>query len=263
MPLDLDAYLQRIEYTGGRIPSLAMLQSMHFAHATHVPFENVDVFLRRPIRLDLESLQAKLVRGRRGGYCFEQNLLFAAALEQLGFRATLLQARVRLGANRMLPRTHALLAVDIAGVRWLADLGFGSFGLLEPIPLAVGEFRQFAWSYRLLRESDLWVLQALIAGNWQDLYAFTLEPQFPVDFEPANHYVSTHPDSRFVQTLTVQRVEPEMRYVLKNFELVVSTPSGDTRRTLDSSPELIELLATQFGLYFPTDTQFLPATPLV
>src|SRR5207302_1334721 len=147
----------------------------------------------------------------------------SAVLERLGFGVTLLQARVRLGAQRVLPRTHVLLAIDVAGDCWLADLGFGSFGLVEPLPLETSELRQFAWKYRLMRESDVWVLQAPVGGIWQDLYTFTLEPQLPVDFEPANHYVSTHPDSRFVQTLTAQSVAPDVRKVLKNTELVVTT----------------------------------------
>jgi N-hydroxyarylamine O-acetyltransferase len=260
MPFDLEAYFVRIEYSGGRSPTLETLKGLHLAHATHIPFENLDVLLGRPIGLDLESIEAKLVRGRRGGYCFEQNLLFAAVLERLGFGVTLLQARVRLGAQRVLPRTHVLLAVDVAGDRWLADLGFGSFGLVEPLPLETGEFRQFAWKYRLMCEPDVWVLQAPVGGIWQDLYTFTQEPQLPVDFEPANHYVSTHPDSRFVQTLTAQRVAPDVRMVLKNTELVVTTAAGDARRTLANSAELLEVLATEFGLQFPAGTEFLPAS---
>src|SRR4029077_17046769 len=132
----------------------------HLAHATHIPFENLDVMLRRPIRLDLASIESKLFHNRRGGDCFEQNLLFAAALELLGFSVTLLAARVRFGAQRILPRTHVALAVDVEGDRWLADLGFGSCGLLVPIPFVAAEYQQFAWTYRLGRESDLWVLRA-------------------------------------------------------------------------------------------------------
>jgi N-hydroxyarylamine O-acetyltransferase len=103
-------------------------------------------------------------------------------------------------------------------------------------------------------------LRAPVGGVWQDLYAFTLEPQLAVDFEVPNHYVSTHPDSRFVQTLTVQRVAPETRHVLRNTELTTTTPAGDTCRTLKSSAELLETLAQQFGLDFPAGSEFLPAS---
>jgi len=259
-PIDLEAYFERVEYRGERQPTVQVLMDVHLAHATHIPFENLDVMLRRPIPIDLTSIQTQLVRNRRGGYCFQQNLLLAAALEQLGFTVTLLQARVRLGTHRVLPRTHVALAVDVAGERWLADTGFGSWGLLVPVPLHVGEFQQFGWSYRVARESDLWVLQAPVGGIWQDLYVFSQEPQFPVDFVPANHYISTHPESRFVQTLTVQRVAPDVRRVLKNTDFVATTAAGETRRTVKSSAELLEVLAGEFGLVFSAGTEFLPAS---
>src|ERR1700756_4948956 len=98
--MDLKAYSARIGYTGAFAPTAETLAELHLAHATHIPFENADILLGRPIRLDQESLQAKLVAQRRGGYCFEQNLLFAAALEELGFRVTRLAARVRYEATR-------------------------------------------------------------------------------------------------------------------------------------------------------------------
>jgi N-hydroxyarylamine O-acetyltransferase len=258
--VDLAAYFDRIGYSGHAGANLATLTELHLAHATRIPFENLDVMLGRPIRLDLASLQEKLVRNRRGGYCFEQNLLFAAVLEQLGFSVSLLQARVRFGTQRVLPRTHVALGVEVAGARWLADLGFGSCGLLEPIPLETGEYRQFSWPYRLERESDDWVLRAPVGGIWQDLYVFSLEPQLAVDFEPPNHYVSTHPDSRFVRVLTVQRVSPEVRKVLRNTDLITTTPAGESIRVLSGESELLPLLKTEFGLVFPEGTQLsLPA----
>lgn len=257
--VDLAAYFGRIGYSGRPEATLATLKDLHQAHATRIPFENLDVMLRRPIRLDLASLQEKLVRNRRGGYCFEQNLLFAAVLERLGFSVTLLQARVRFGTQRVLPRTHVALAVEFAGQPWLADLGFGSCGLLEPIPLEPGEFRQFSWVYRLERESDEWVLRAPVGGIWQDLYAFSLEPQLAVDFEPANHYMSTHPDSRFVRVLTVQHVSPDIRRVLRNTDLITTTATGESIRTISGETELLPLLETEFGLSFPPGTQLLPA----
>src|SRR5262245_53404654 len=137
-PLDLDADRHRIGYTGPLTPTRETLAGLHLAHATHIPFENLDILLGRPIRLDLEALQAKLVRGRRGGYCFEQNTLFAAALERVGFPVTRLAARVRLGATGVRPRTHMLLKVDLEGASFLADVGFGGEGLLQPLPFVPG-----------------------------------------------------------------------------------------------------------------------------
>ena len=162
--LDLEAYLQRIGYDGGLDPTVETLTALHRAHVLSIPFENLDILLGRPIRLDLASLQAKLVRGRRGGYCFEQNALFAAVLEHLGFDVTGLAARVTMGEERTTPRTHMILAVDIAGTRWLADVGFGGDTLLDPISFESDEpVQQGAWAFRLADDGDVRVLFGLRA----------------------------------------------------------------------------------------------------
>jgi N-hydroxyarylamine O-acetyltransferase len=255
--VDLDAYFARIGYPGGRRPTVETLRTVHLAHATHVPFENLDVLQGRPILLDLESLQAKLVRAKRGGYCFEQNALFAAVLEQLGFVVTRLAARVRMGATRMLPRTHMALKVDLDGVSWLADVGFGGWGLLEPIPLVADrETQQHSWKFRLHREGEPWVLRGFVPGGWQDLYAFTLEPQLPVDYEPVNHFCSTHPQSRFVQTLTAQLPTPFVRYILRNRDFTIVDGKGERTETLVRDDALLRVLAGRFGLEFPSSTVF-------
>lgn len=255
--LDLEAYLARIGYSGRLQPDPAVLEAIHLAHATHIPFENLDILLQRPIRLDLSSLQAKLVAGRRGGYCFEQNLLFSAVLRRLGFSVRQLAARVIYRGGRRFPRTHMLLAVDLEGTTWLADVGFGREGLLLPLPFGGGrEARQFAWTYRVTEADGEWVLQSLRNGSWTDLYSFSLEPQLAVDFEPANHYTATHPDSRFVRTLTVQLPTPEVRYMLRNRELVLDRGGTVTRRMLADNNELLAVLAETFGLRFPAGTRF-------
>ena len=199
--LDLDAYLGRIGYHGPREPSLGTLMALHEAHVGAIPFENLDILLGRPILLHLGALQAKLVAGRRGGYCFEHNTLFLAVLERIGFEVTPLAARVRTGTTAVRPRTHMTLLVDLSGERFLSDVGFGGDGPLHPIPFgaalpaALGDT-----AGRLKREADLWVLEGTSGGDWTDLYAFTLERQFPVDYEMANHFTSTYPQSRSSRT---------------------------------------------------------------
>jgi N-hydroxyarylamine O-acetyltransferase len=255
--LDLAAYLRRVEYEGALEPTEEVLRALHLAHATHIPFENLDILLGRPIRLDLDSLQAKLVHGGRGGYCFEQNSLFAAVLEEVGFPVTRLAARVRHGATAVLPRTHMLLLVRCEGKTWLADVGFGAEGLLHPVPFGKGEVsEQYRWSYRVVQEGDLWVLQSLHADGWTDLYAFALEPQHAVDYEMANHFTSTHPESRFRRTVTAQLATPGVRRVLRFGELVVDDGNDVTRRTIEGPDELLAVLAESFGLRMPAGTRF-------
>jgi N-hydroxyarylamine O-acetyltransferase len=261
-PLDLDRYLRRIGYDGERAATVANLQALHLAHATHIPFENLDVRLGLPIRLDLASLQAKLVDGGRGGYCFEHNTLFAAVLLALGYAVTPLAARVRYRSRQILPRTHMSLLVEVEGQLWLADVGFGAEGLLLPVRFAPAvETCQYAWTYRLVEEPGLHVLQSLHGGAWLDLYAFTLEPQQAIDYEVANHYVSTHPDSRMVQTLTVQLPTPAARFNLVNGEYSEDRGGGTVmRRTLTVDEELTAVLTDVFGLRVPAGTR-LPRPP--
>jgi N-hydroxyarylamine O-acetyltransferase len=255
--LDLEAYLARIEYAEDLSPTRSVLEALHLAHTMHIPFENLDVLLGRPIPLDLPSLQLKIVYGGRGGYCFEHNALFAAVLEQIGFRVTRLAARVRLGTTRVLPRTHMLLQVDVEGSPWIADVGFGGDGLLKPIPLVDNEVvPQWAWRYRAHNEHGLWVLQSLNKGAWLDLYSFTQEPQLPVDFEVANYYASTHPDSRFIQTLTVQLSTPEARYILRDREFLEDRGDDQISSTVENDEELLAVLSEIFGLEFSSGTRF-------
>jgi len=255
--LDLGAYAARIGYTGGLDPTLETLKGLHFAHSTSIPFENLDILLGRPISLELPWLQAKLIAGHRGGYCFEQNTLFAAVLESLGFTVTRLAARVRFGSKEIRPRLHMLLSVEIGGEPWLADVGFGRLGPIYPIrldqPLAV---HQSTWTLRLKREAGLHVLQSFQSDGWFDLYAFTLEPQEPVDFMVANHYTSTHPDSPFVQNLVVQRTSPDTCWTLRNLELTVEKGGEKTTETLWDEDALLIALADLFDLHFKARTRF-------
>ena len=255
--LDLEAYLRRIEHSGDRHPNLAVLRALHLAHATHIPFENLDILLGRSIPLDLESLQKKVVADGRGGYCFEQNLLFAAVLEVLGFSVRRLAARVRYRNSNVLPRTHMTLLVEADGGTWLADVGFGADGLLLPVPFGTGQpIDHFAWTYRVVEDVGAWVLQSLRDGAWLDLYAFTLEPQLQVDYELANYFTSTHPTSRFVLTLTAQLPTPEGRWALRNYELVREAADRTTTRVLATNDELLAVLADVFSLRFPPGTRF-------
>jgi N-hydroxyarylamine O-acetyltransferase len=255
--MELNDYRARIGYTGELTPTVDTLRALHLAHATHIPFENLDVLLRRPILLDIESLWAKLVTGRRGGYCFEQNGLFAAVLEEVGFRVLRLGARVRMGAVGIRPRSHMVLLVEAGGDRWLADVGFGADGLIHPVALHPdAEAVQFAWKYRVVTEGANYVLQSWYPQGWLDLYAFDLEEQHPVDYEVANHFTSTYPRSPFVTTLRVQFPGPQVRTMLVNRILTERTPEGATETGVGDDGAILDVLAKRFGLVFPPGTKF-------
>src|ERR1700727_314376 len=141
MPSDLDltAYFERIHWTGDAAPVLETIKGLLIAHMRAIPFEHLDVLRGKTIALDLEGLQAKLVRARRGGYCFEHVTLFAAVLEQLGFHPVRHSARVILFRPRAeSPRGHMFLTVPLSGQTFVVDPGFGAMAPRMPIPLAEG-----------------------------------------------------------------------------------------------------------------------------
>lgn len=254
-PFDLPAYLERVQWTGPLAPTLATLAGIQLGHVSRIPFENLDVQMGVPIRLDLDALQDKLVRRRRGGYCFEKNSLLAAALGHLGFQVTLREARVRRGATRLLPRTHLALQVGLPEGSFLVDGGFGSDGPLGPVPLSGEEAIHFGEACRVAAEGPRQVLQVRQEDGWTDLYALEPGSPYPIDLEMANHYTSTHPESRFVQTLTAQRRTPEGQWTLRNLELTTRDARG-ARTEPVAEADLIPLLRGLFELDVPEGARF-------
>jgi N-hydroxyarylamine O-acetyltransferase len=253
--VDVDAYFKRIGYTGPLEATLQSLRAIHLRHALSIPFENLDPLLRRPVRLDLHSLEQKLVHDGRGGYCFEQNLLLSHVLGQLGFRVTNLAARVIWNAppGAVRPRTHMLLRVDIDEGSHIADVGFGGLTLTGPLRL-VAHIEQATphETFRLVEAGDGFVMEALVRGSWGALYRFDLQPQLLPDYELANWYVSTHPESHFVTRLTAALPFTGGRFALSNNQLSVHhLGAASEQRMLTGADELRTVLQETFGLTLP------------
>ncbi|MEU2790522.1 arylamine N-acetyltransferase [Streptomyces sp. NPDC007100] len=249
--LDLDAYLARIGYEGERAPTLAALRELHARHAATFGFENLEIVLGRPVLLDLKSLQEKMVGRRRGGYCYEQNLLYAAALDRLGFAVSGLGARIRMGETKIRPVTHALLKVRLDDEDWITDVGFGGEALLEPVPLRDGvEARQGGWTFGLVREGTdgTWVLRSRHEDGWFDLYAFGPEARYPADYGVFNYYISTHPRSPFTGRMVVQQPGPDLRRTLIGTELTLTRADWSREVRQVPADEIPAVLAAEFGL---------------
>jgi N-hydroxyarylamine O-acetyltransferase len=253
--IDLDAYLHRIGWHGAVAVDLATLRGLAMAHVAAIPFANLNPLLGLPVELDLAALQQKLVQQGRGGYCFEQNLLFEAVLRQIGFAVTGLIARVLWGhpEDAITPQTHMLLRVELARQSWLADVGFGGHVLtgalrLQPdIEQATGHE-----PFRLLRHDAEWRMQSLAHGLWRTLYRFDLQPTPLVDYVVANHYVSTHPASRFVSNLMLGRTTADRRLGLFNYEFTVRRSGHEPeRRNLRDVSELRHVVEHEFLLRIP------------
>ena len=261
--LDLDAYFDRIQWRGATAPTYATLAGLLDAHRAHIPFENFDVLLGRPIRLDLEGLQAKLVQARRGGYCFEHATLFAAVLEALGFAPARHAARVIIFRPRTeVPRTHMFLSVTLDGARYVVDPGLGLFGSRLPLPLDGTGVPADRPTHRMVREGDDWVMHAPRDGAQIPAWVSSLDAEYPIDFEVANHFTATHPGSLFRNWILASAVTPEGRVNIMNRNVTYLRGDAATTVQLADRSALRALLAEHFGFDIPeVETLRVPGIP--
>jgi N-hydroxyarylamine O-acetyltransferase len=248
--LDLDAYLRRVGHAGDTAPTAATLAALHRAHLAAVPFENLDIVLGRGIAVDLDSVQAKLVRRRRGGYCYEHGVLFAAVLGRLGYRVERMLARVG-GEEFERPRapTHMTLRVHADGERWLADVGFGS-GLLEPLPFDAGGPRtQGGWTFELAATGPRsWALRELQGDEWVTRYGFDEQRLHAADVVMGNHFTSTFERSPFVGKAVVVRKDEDTIRSLIDRRLTVERPDRSVDERDVGDDELPELVRGTFAI---------------
>jgi N-hydroxyarylamine O-acetyltransferase len=253
--LDLDAYLHRIGYVGARTPTLATLRALHAQHPRAIPFENLDTLAGRTVRLDLPTLERKLVRSRRGGYCFEQNVLFKHVLNGLGFAVSALAARVTWERpdDEVRARTHMVLLVELGVDLYLCDVGFGGLTPTAPLKLDCdGEQPTPHETFRVLRAGREFAVEARVQNAWKRLYQFDLQEQQAVDIELLNHYVVGHADSPMIGRLIAARVAGDRRFGLGNGTLSTHyLDRASERRQLANVDELRGVLRDTFGIEAP------------
>jgi arylamine N-acetyltransferase len=255
MALDLSSYFERIDYHGAADPTLDVLQDLVTAHTRTIAFENLDPLLGRPIDdLSSEALADKLVRRRRGGYCYEQNGLLGEVLAQLGFSVRRLGARVvwtRPPDAPVPPLMHTLLAVTLPDDEqpYLVDVGFGGQTPTSPLRLETGGVQQTTLEpYRLVEHGDTLVLQAQIRGDWQSLYQFATRTAPPIDLEMGSWYASTHPSSHFVTGLVASIVTTDERYNLSGRDLAIHKGGATEKIRLDDASAVVDILIDRFGI---------------
>ena len=184
--INLNAYFERIGYKGNVDPTLETLKAIILQHTASIPFENLNPLLRWPVKLDLESLQQKIVLDKRGGYCFEQNLLFSHVLKAIGYEVSWLSARVlwNRAEGVVSPRTHMLLLIHLHGEPFITDVGFGGLTLTAPLKLITGEKQATPHEYfRLTKDGGEYVLEAYIQNEWKAMFCFGLQEQLLPDYE--------------------------------------------------------------------------------
>ncbi|KPU43132.1 N-hydroxyarylamine O-acetyltransferase [Oxobacter pfennigii] len=252
---NIQAYLERINYEGKTDVSYETLYGIHLAHTFNVPFENLDVYLRRPIPLDKESLFKKIVLNKRGGYCFEMNGLFSFVLQDLGFKVSNLLARGTRDGITYSPKTHQVLMVELDGKRYLADVGYGNDGIEAPVLMEPNlEQKHFHNTYRILEDPKVgYILQRKVDDGFRIMYAFTLEECSPMDYVMSNHYTATYPESLFIKIRLCTMPSKEGRITLTDGNLKVIKDGTITETKLSGDEkEFNELLKKYFKLDMET-----------
>ena len=216
---DPKTYLSRIGAT-----RWSTLADLHERHQLSVPFENLDIVLGTPIRLDEAGLLDKIVTRRRGGYCYELNGAFAWLLGKLGFSVTMLEARV---PPYRVPFDHLCLRVDLERA-WLVDVGFGE-SFLYPLPLDGEVLHKVGARYRV-RTEGAW---RFVERDGKPIYRFSLEPRALADFEPGNRYHQTSPDSTLSTGLIWSLALPAGRVTVTDSRLIETRKNERTETAIE------------------------------
>lgn len=236
--MDIQAYLQRINYAGPLALSAETLCLLQLAHLRTVPFENLSIHSGEPIVLNDEALFDKIVNRRRGGFCYELNGLFAALLRALGFDVTMLSARVADAEGIFGPEFDHMALMVALGERWLVDVGFGD-SFLEPLRLDEENTQvQDSNSYRLVREEEFLVLMQQSGDDaWKSQYRFTLRPRKFSDYVEMCSYHQTSPQSHFTRARICSRATPEGRISLSDLRFITTTLDGQQQERILTNPE--------------------------
>jgi N-hydroxyarylamine O-acetyltransferase len=250
---DQSAWLRRIGYSGPTTPTLETLNRLILAHSHSICYETLDIMLGRPPKLDVASLQSKMITSKRGGYCFELNMLFRAGLRSLGYRITSLQGRVVRGieidAER--PAIHMLLQVELPEGPYLADVGFGNLAPTSALLLAP-QIEQDT-PHELMRFIDIGgelTLQARLNHGWQHIYRVIPYPRYDAEYEITNWYTGTHPETPYQNNIIVAKPGPNRtRITMYNARVTVRDTDGQAKkRWLATGSEFRDILRGEFGL---------------
>jgi len=244
----LREYFERIGFSGSPDTSFQTLSTLHTLHTTTIPFENLDVYLKREISLIPEDLFNKIVKRNRGGYCFEMNGLFSEVITSLGFNVKRLIARVAFGGG-FGGHTHEVMCVRVGETEYLCDVGFGNDGITAPLPIVLETAIEQLTNTYLFRFNDRfgYVLHRLSGDEFVPMYAFTIDECLPEDYVVSNHYTSTFPGSffRMMRMITMPTLTGRKTLTDVHFKIL---ESGKIYEKEISNDEFPTLLAEHFGL---------------
>ena len=247
--LNVTAYLDRINYRGSLLPNAETLGRLQVAHLLSVPFENLSIHRKEPIVLEDEALFNKIVKRRRGGFCYECNGLFAALLRALGFDVAMLSARVANAAGVFGPDfDHMTLLVSL-DERWLTDVGFGD-SFREPLRLDErSEQVQGKRAYRIDTDGAEFTLMQRDDEEWKAQYRFNLAPHEYADYEAMCRYHQTSPESHFTRSRICSLATTAGRISLSEMRFITTSNAGEKQeRTLTEQAEYDAILRERFGI---------------
>lgn len=259
---DIDAYFARIKYTGTREPTVETLRQIQWHHLLAIPFETLDIHTLGAVDIDPGSIEKKIVKNGRGGFCYENNILLLHVLRELGYTVTPIISRTRWNrpADIASTATHLVLKVEIDGVLWLADGGFSSFGSPYPLKIDTNEEQETPLEpRRIIRQGDTYIHQLFVLGKWCDMYSFTLNESYPMDWEMGAYYVATHPACPAKLQIIVSMPTTSCRYLLVDNVFSTRYPDGRNETvTFWTEVEYKRILAEVFHLYLPDGTHICP-----
>ena len=259
--MNIEAYLERINYTGSRDVNAETLRALQVAHLLSVPFENLSIHAGEPIVLDEDALFTKIVSARRGGFCYECNGAFAGLLRALGFEVAMLAAGVATPDGTFGPEfDHMTLMVALED-RWLVDVGFGD-SFLEPLLLDQRMDQvQGTRTFRIEDDNNgrLILSRRDDGEDWKPQYRFTLHPHDFADYEEMCRFHQTSPQSHFTQNVICSRGTADGRRTLSGMRFI--TTSGPQRlrdeQTVATQEEYERLLRDEFGIIVKNQIKFL------
>lgn len=232
--LDQRAWLRRIGYDGSLEPTLSTLHQLILAHAQAIAYESLDIMLGRTPRLNLVSLQRKMIIGGRGGYCLEQNTLLREGLRSLGYNVTSLQGRVVRGMAIDAPRPaiHMLLQINLPEGPYLADVGFGNLAPTAALLLRPGVEQETPHeTMRFIDVGGELTLQSRLRNAWEHIYRVIPYPRYDSEYEITNWYTGTHPDAPYQSNIIAARPGPNRtRLTMFNARVTVRHASGKVER---------------------------------
>ncbi|HSE41998.1 MAG TPA: arylamine N-acetyltransferase [Acidobacteriota bacterium] len=247
MAFQIEPYLKRIRYDGSLSPNADTLRRLHRLHMLNVPFENLDIPLKREIKLDVDAFFDKIINRNRGGFCYELNGLFAELLRRLGFKVEMLSARVSKSAEDYGPEfDHMTLLVQL-DERWIADVGFGE-SFIEPLKLDVEEEQiQNSRRYRIISRENGGKIYQAFDKKWMNQYLFHISPHKLREYAGMCNYHQTSPDSTFTQKVVCSRATEDGRITLTDKKLIITSGTQRQEKDLAGQEEFDQLLLEHFG----------------